>query len=52
MFLPFVKSKKILKNDVTVSIDLNSERLELLKKARDLVKDSEIVDFVCADVNC
>ena len=35
-----------------ISVDLTSDRLSLLNKARDAIKDSECIEFVYSDINC
>ena len=44
--------KKPGENSFSVSLDLTNRRYNLLKFAQGIVKEMDIVSFVCADVNC
>ena len=44
--------KKPGENSFSVSLDLTNRRYNLLKFAQGIVKEMNIVSFVCANVNC
>ena len=44
--------RTVISNKYSIFLDLTIQRLNLLKRARDLVNGNDKVDFVFADVNC
>ena len=45
-------SRKKLKNNIVIKLDLTKYRYTTLSAAINLVKDHEHVDYVMADINC
>ena len=47
-----LEEKELKERKYSIFLDLTTQQLNLLKRARDLVIGNDKVDFVFADVNC
>ena len=46
------RNRKKAKDNVKIRVDLTSKRMKILNAAMDIAKQSPIIDFVFADINC
>ena len=48
------RSRKVVKEKFgySVRLDLTKKKLDLLRRARELIEDRPEVDFECTDINC
>ena len=49
---PVYRNRKKAKDNVKIRVDLTPKRIKILNAAMDIARQSPIIDFVFADINC